>query len=82
MLIDKAYYVGAHRYLLKSGIPAEIIGVHMVTPEDLDPRLYYHIRWADLTEDWVPIADSDNYKIISFEDIFRWRYPRCNKIIR
>ena len=71
MTRDKAYFVGVHKYLYKSGIPAEIIGVVWVTPIGLEPRLCYHIQWSASTEDWIPVQDSQTYKIISFSDILK-----------
>lgn len=71
MIRDEAYLVGIHRYSFKCGKPAKIIGVEFVTPEKGDPRLCYHIVWADKTEDWIPI----NYKIISFEQILAGDIP-------
>jgi hypothetical protein len=72
---DKVYFIGIHRYSHKSGIPAEIIGVEMITPQDLEPRLCYHIEWSDKTEDWVQIDDVTNYKIITFSDILNNNIP-------
>jgi len=80
MIRDKAYLVGIHRYLFKSGVPAEIIGVEMVKPEhDLEPRLCYHIMWADKVEDWIPMHDSNTFKIISFQDILDGNIPKITE---
>lgn len=77
MIRDKAYYVGIHRYSFKTGVPAEIIGVEIVKPEpDLEPRLCYHIRWSDMTEDWIPVEDSHGFEIISFQDILNGNIPK------
>ena len=78
MNIDKAYFLGIHPYHNKSGVPAEIIGVNIVKPDDnLPPRLCYHIRWHDLTEDYVPVnSDTKSYEIISFEDILSGNIPK------
>jgi len=76
MIVGKAYYVGIHRYSFKTGKPAEIIGVGIVTPDKGRSRLCYHIIWADdQSEDWVPIDDTANYKIISFDDILLGKIP-------
>jgi hypothetical protein len=74
METDKAYYVGTHRYSFKSGDPAEIVGVKMVTPELEEQRLCYHIRWSDGCEDFVPVSDN-TYKIIGFNDIVSGNIP-------
>jgi hypothetical protein len=77
MKTDKAYYVGIHRYSHKSGIAAEIIGVGMITHDNIsEPRLCYKIQWYDGVEDWVPVSDSDNYKIISFQDVLSGNIPK------
>ena len=79
MLIDKAYYVGTNPYSFRVGIPAEIIGVQIITPDNQTrPRPCYHVRWSDSTEDWVCIADDKNYKIISFTDILNGNIPKEN----
>ena len=75
MVRDKAYYVGTHPHQLKRGKPAEIVGVEVITPKGDKPRLCYHIMWNDKTEDWVPVSDTDNYKIISFDDILSGKMP-------
>lgn len=79
MTRDKAYLVGVHRYSFKSGKAAEIVGVEIVTPENGKPRLCYHIMWSDKTEDWIPVEDSSNYKIISFEDILADNIPEVTQ---
>jgi hypothetical protein len=76
MIIDKAYYVGTHRYSLNAGIPAEIIGVVLATPTGLDQRLCYHVRWSDGKEDWTPVHDTKAYEIISFNDILKGNIPK------
>ena len=75
MTEDKAYFVGVHKFSHKSGVPAEILGIIWVTPDGLEPRLCYHIQWADRCEDWVPISDTANYKVISFSDILAGKIP-------
>lgn len=81
MEIDKAYFVGTHPYHNKSGVPAEIVGVNIITPdgkngEILKPRLCYHIRWHDQTEDWVAVTDDKTYEIIGFKDILDGNIPK------
>jgi len=79
MTRDKAYFVGIHRYSNKSGKPAEIIGLEWITPVGLEPRLCYHVQWADKTEDWLPINDMANYNIISFSNILNGEIPGVTK---
>ena len=69
MTRDNAYYIGTNLHSFRPNIPAEIVGVEWVSPVEKESRLCYHIRWADSTEDWAPISDSENYKIITFQDI-------------
>ena len=83
MTTDEAYYVGIHRHSFKAGIPARIIGVKFVSPnEGRKRRLCYHVQWSDKTEDWVPVEDHGNYKIISFDDILTRNIPEVNDWIR
>lgn len=79
IMTDEAYLVGVHRYSFKSGKPAKIVGVEFVTPEKGEPRLCYHVVWADKTEDWIPVKDNSNYKIISFEQILAGDIPSVTK---
>ena len=48
--------------------PAEIMGVNMVTPDGLEPRLCYHLKWSDGVEDWKPLYEKQ-YKIVTFNDL-------------
>lgn len=69
MTRDKAYLIGTNDYSFNKGIPAEIIGVEMITPDKGTARLCYHIVFGNLTEDWIPIEDTKNYTIISLTSI-------------
>ncbi len=66
---EKAFFVGTNKNSHRCGEPAEIIGVCFITPDGLDRRLCYHVRWIDGTEDFMPEYDSINYKIIKASDI-------------
>ena len=79
MNINKAYYVGTNTHSFKAGIPAEIVGVAWCEPMALNPRLCYHIRYSDSTEDFVPVSDTSNYKIISFNDILKGSFPYAER---
>ena len=61
---ERAYYVGTHRHSFRPGKPAEIIGVVFVNPPDDTPRACFHVRYEDGAEDWNPICDTYNYKIV------------------
>lgn len=76
MKLDKAYFVGISKHSFRAGTPAEIIGIIMVSIEvHPTPRPNFHIRFSDGTEDYVPIIDSDNYKLITFTDIINGNIP-------
>jgi hypothetical protein len=53
--------------------PAQIIGVEMCTPKGLEPRLCYHIVWADKVEDFKPV-DVGDYKIVPFTELLKGDY--------
>lgn len=72
----KAFLVGTHRYSFRAGKPAEIIGVVFITPDKLNPRACYHVRFDDGAEDFVAISDINNFKIISEEDVAAGRIPK------
>lgn len=65
---EKVYLVDLSNNGFRCGKPAEIIGVDMVEPEGLKPRLCYHLEWSDGVQDWKPIGESD-YKIITFSEL-------------
>lgn len=79
MITDKAYLVGINRYSFRAGIPAEIMGVDFVTPDNRVRRLCFHVRWRDRYEDWVPIEDNSNYEVISFTDLVNGNIPSLTK---
>ena len=69
MKIEKAYLIGTHAYSFRSGEPAEIIGVKLVTPSsDLKCRLCYEIEFSDGHKDFVVVKD-DRYKIVKLSDL-------------
>lgn len=65
---EKIYLIDNSGNGFRCGVPAEIIGVEMITPEGLKPRLCYHLRWSDSVEDFKPIKE-DTYTIITFTDL-------------
>ncbi len=68
MMIEKVFYVGTHEYSYHSGSPAEVIGIKMITPEGLDPRPCFHLRYSNGDEDFSPISETQNYRLISESD--------------
>jgi hypothetical protein len=79
MTIEDAYFVGIHRYMFRCGIPAKIIGVSIITHENTAPKLCYHVEYSDDVTDWKAIADTGNYKIISFKDILVENIPKVTE---
>ncbi len=71
MTFDKAYLISTHEMSFRRGKPAEIIGLIWVQPDNFENRLCYHVKWSDSVEDWVPLKDSGNFKIVSFSDIVK-----------
>ena len=76
MIYTNAYLVGTHEHSFRRGVPGHIIGVKIVSPDNLDKRLCFHIRFADDAEDYVAVDDSINYEIISFDDIINGNIPK------
>lgn len=76
MTRDKVYIVNlSKQHGFRRGIPAEIVGIEMVTPDkDSQPALYYHVRWADATENWIKVG-IEGFKLISFTDILNGKIP-------
>ncbi|MFA6445651.1 MAG: hypothetical protein WCW14_00155 [Candidatus Paceibacterota bacterium] len=63
------YLVHTHRHGFRAGKPAKILGVRFVTPKGHAGRVCYHVRFRDGKEDFVPLADQNNFKIISAADV-------------
>jgi len=62
------YLIDQGRNGFRLNEPAEIIGIEMCTPKGLEPRLCYHLKWADSIEDWKPVDDGI-YKILTFTEM-------------
>ena len=69
---EKVYLIDNSGNGFRCGIPAEIIGVEMVTPEGLKPRLCYHLKWSDFVEDWKPVHEG-SYKVLTFTELLLWK---------
>lgn len=70
MKTEKAYIIGTHPYSFRSGEPAEIIGVKLVTPSsDIKCRLCYEIEFSDGFKDSIAVEDASNYTIVQFSDL-------------
>jgi hypothetical protein len=73
---QKAFLIGIHPYSFREGEPAEIIGVSFCTPDGLEERLCYKIRYNDGKEDFVAVSDTKNYKIINETDAKEVKIPK------
>ena len=69
MLIREAYYIGTSVHSFRSGEPAKIIGVKTFYREDLHPVVCFNIVYGDGKEDWCPVSDFDNYKLLADNEI-------------
>ena len=49
--------------------------MQFVTPQGLQARACYHVRFEDGREDFVPLADKHHFEIISEEDVRAGRVP-------
>lgn len=79
-MFQKAYLVGTHRHSYQPGKPFEILGVIFIKPKNiLLPRACYVIRIENGKEDYIPIADSRYYKIISENDIKKGIIPKVDR---
>lgn len=76
---QKAFLVGIHRYSLRAGEPAEVIGVSFCTPEGNEERLCFQIRFRDATEDYVAVSATAHYKIINQVDVDEGRIPEVTE---
>lgn len=74
----KAYLVHTHRYGYRAGEPAEIMGVQIVTPGGCPPRVCFCLRFDDGNEDVTPISDTQNFKIISEDDVATGNVPKVS----
>ena len=63
------YYIGTHPYSFRSGEPAEIIAVGLYESGEGKKVPCFHVKFADGIEDWSPISDFGNYKVISMDCI-------------
>jgi hypothetical protein len=79
---EKLFVVGTHRYSFRAGTPAEVIGVAMFTPEGMEPRPGFILRFEDGTEDTLPIfaasssiEKNPHFEFITEADIHVGRIP-------
>ena len=70
---EKAYLVDLNPSGFRNSKPAEIIGVEIISPDELSPRLCYHVQWGDFVEDWKPVKEGD-YKILTLKEVVAGDY--------
>ena len=70
---EKIYLIDLSFVGFRCGKPAEIIGVEMCTPDGLEPRLCYHIKFEDSVEDWKPVGE-EMYQIKTFSEVLAGDY--------
>ena len=51
-------------YAFRTGEWADIVGVVMVRPEGQEPRICYHLRFADGTCDYTPIKEPHDIRSV------------------
>ena len=78
---EKMYLVGTHWHSFKRGVPGEIKGIFMCTPEGgidfkYEPRPCYHVEWSDGKEDYIAVDAKEEYVIVSFKDVLNGNYPK------
>lgn len=79
---EKLFVVGTNRHSFRAGTPAEVIGVAMFTPEGLEPRPGFILRFEDGTEYILPIfaalgstEKNPHFEFITEADIQAGRMP-------
>lgn len=73
---QKAFLVATNLGFFRAGEAAEIVGVEFVTPKGHDSRACYRVRFHDGKVDWVPLSDTQNFKIISEGELWAGKVPK------
>lgn len=71
MKTNRAFYVGTHHYSFRNGEPAEILGVETCFPENHEATICFHIIYHDGKEDWCPVSDVENYKLLREDQVIK-----------
>lgn len=74
-MIEDAYLVGINSNSFRAGIPALIVGLKILDIRE-EKRICYHIRFSDGYEDFTPLIDVENYKIISFYGVINMDFKK------
>lgn len=62
------YIVGVHLYCFRPGDPAQILDSVLYSSDNLSNRPCLHVIFSDGVEDYIPISDLDNYRILKTEE--------------
>lgn len=69
MKTQKAFLISIVPNTFRAGQPAEIIGAAIITPDGLDSRLCYHVRFYDGCTDYVAVSHETSFEIFSEDAI-------------
>lgn len=64
-----AYYVGTNSHSYRQGEPALILEVVTFDRQDKSSTVCFRVKYGDGKEDFCPISDYDNYKVLCFDDV-------------
>lgn len=67
-LLEDAYYVGTNAHSYRSLEPARIVGIKTVYTENR-VSVCFHIVFADGKDDWCPVSDYENYKVLTDKEV-------------
>lgn len=67
MIVKRAEIIGKSLSAFRCGHRAFIIGVAMVTPDNLNERLCYHVIYDDGLTDYVPMScvEDGSYAVVA-----------------
>lgn len=66
--LEDAYYVGTNIHSYRYGEPAKIVDVKTLYIENR-VAVCFHIVFADGKDDWCPLSDYENYKILTDKEV-------------
>ena len=66
--LEDAYYVGTSIHSYRSLEPARIVAVKTLYVENRC-SVCFHIVFADGKDDWVPLSDKENYRVLTNKEV-------------
>lgn len=66
--LEDAYYVGTSIHSYRYGEPARIVGIKTLYVENRT-AVCFHIVFADGKDDWCPVSDYENYKVLTDKEV-------------